>query len=81
MSTLDGSWIASARFYMMRGNCGKRPLRGNSGLISRMGISGCWTEAELQNRFHGQCEMEFGILGLDDGLPGFSGWESFWSYG
>jgi hypothetical protein len=30
---------------------------------------------ELQNRFQLKCEMEFGILRLDDGLPGFSGWE------
>jgi hypothetical protein len=22
--------------------------------------------------------MEFGILGSDDGLPGFSGWETKW---
>jgi hypothetical protein len=26
---------------------------------------------DLQNRFHGQCEMEFGILGSDDGMPEF----------
>ena len=41
-----------------------------------------WIETELQNRFQGQCEMEFGILGLDDGLAGFSGWErkmGFWT--
>jgi hypothetical protein len=30
---------------------------------------------ELQNRFQGHCEKEFGILGLDDRLPGFSDWE------
>ena len=31
--------------------------------------------SELQNLFQGQWEMEFGILGSDDGLPGFSGLE------
>jgi hypothetical protein len=35
---------------------------------------------ELQNLFQGQCEMEFGILGTDDGLPEFSGWEKNWGY-
>ena len=30
---------------------------------------------ELQNRFQGHCEMEFGILGSDDGMAGFSGWK------
>ena len=25
--------------------------------------------------------MEFGILGSDDGLAGFSGWERNWGYG
>ena len=34
-----------------------------------------WIETKLQNRFQLKCEMEFGILGLDDGLPGFSGWK------
>jgi len=29
--------------------------------------------SELQNRFQGQCEMEFGILGSDYGMAGFSG--------
>jgi hypothetical protein len=36
---------------------------------------------ELQNRFHLKCEMEFGILGSDDGLPEFSGWGGKWGYG
>ena len=36
---------------------------------------------ELQNRFQLKCEMEFGILGSDDGLAGFSGWEGKWGYG
>jgi hypothetical protein len=59
----------------------RRLLRGNSALILRAGRSDWWIEAELQNRFQGQCEMEFGILGSDDGLPGFSGWERIWGYG
>ena len=42
---------------------------------------GLWIEKELQIRFQGQCEMEFGILGSDDGLPGFSGWERKMDYG
>ena len=66
---------------MMRGNCGRRRLRGNSALILTAGRSGWWIETELQNRFQGQCEMEFGILGSDDGLAGFSGWERKWGYG
>jgi len=44
-------------------------------LILTAGRSGWFIETELQNRFHGQCEMEFRILGSDDGLSGFSGWE------
>ena len=63
---------------MMRGNCGRRRLEGNSGLILRAGRSGWWIETELQNRFQGQCEMEFGILGSDDEFPGFSGWKRKW---
>ena len=27
-----------------------------------------WIETELQNRFQGQCEMEIGIFGSDDGM-------------
>ena len=38
-------------------------------------------ETELQNRFKGQCEMEFGILGSDDESPEFSGWERKWGSG
>lgn len=59
----------------MRGNCGGRLSRGNSGLILTAVRSDWWIETELQNRFRGQCEMEFGILGSDDRLPGFSGWK------
>ena len=66
---------------LMRGNCGRRLLEGNSGLILTAGRSGWWIETELQNRFQWKCEMEFGILGSDDGLPGFSGWERKWGYG
>jgi hypothetical protein len=51
----------------------KEVSRGKSALILRAGRSVRRIETELQNRFHGQCEMEFGILGSDDGLPGFSG--------
>jgi hypothetical protein len=58
----------------MRGNFGRRPLEGSSGLILTAGRLVWWIEAELQNRFHGQCEIEFGMLGSDDGLLGFSGW-------
>jgi hypothetical protein len=60
---------------MMNGNCGKRRLKGNLGLNLTAVRSGWWIEKELQNCFQRQCEMEFRILGSDDGLPGFSGWE------
>ena len=50
---------------------------GNSGLILTAAMLNWLIEAELQNRFQEHCEKEFGILGLDDGLPGFSGRESF----
>ena len=74
--------IASVRSYMMKGNCGRWRLKGNSALILIAGRSGWWIETELQNRFQLKCEMEFGILGSDDGLAEFSGWkESFWGYG
>ena len=43
--------------------------------------SGWWIETELQNRFQGQCELESGILGSDDGIAEFSSWESKWGYG
>jgi hypothetical protein len=33
-------------------------------------------DEELQNRFQGQCEMEFGNLPSDDGMSDFSVWES-----
>ena len=59
----------------MRGNCGRRRSEGNLALILTAGRSGWWIETELQNRFHGQCEMEFGILGSDDGLAEFLGLE------
>ena len=58
----------------MRGNCGKILSRGYSGLILTTERTGCWIETELQNRFQGHCELEFGILGSDDGMAGFSGW-------
>ena len=75
MSTLEGIWNTSVRSCIMRGNCERRPLRGNSGLILTEGRVCCWIETELQNRFQGQCELEFGILGSDDGLPEFLGVE------
>ena len=34
-------------------------------------VSGWWIETELQIRFQLKCEMEFGILTADDGLPKF----------
>ena len=43
-------------------------------MILRAGRSDWWIETELQNRFQGQCEKEFGILGSDDGMAGFLGW-------
>jgi hypothetical protein len=70
--------MANASYCSMRGNCGGRLLRGNTALILRAGRSDWWTEMELQIRFRLQCEMEFGNLGSDDGLPGFSGWERNW---
>ena len=50
-------------------------------MILTVGMSGWWIETELQNRFQGQCVMEFGILGSDDGMLKFSGWERKWGYG
>ena len=47
-------------------------------MILTAGRSGWWIETELQNRFHLKWEMEFGILGSDDGLPEFSGWGGKW---
>ena len=34
-----------------------------------------WIEEGLQNHFRLKCEMEFGILGRDDELDEFLGWE------
>jgi hypothetical protein len=51
--------------------------RGNSALIQAAGRWGWWIKTDLQNRFQKYCELEFGILGSDDGMAGFSGWESF----
>ena len=53
----------------------KEALRRQFGVDFDSGRSGWWIETELQNRFQLKCEMEFGILGSDDGLDGFSGWE------
>ena len=39
-------------------------------MILTAGRSGWWIETELQNRFQLKCEMEFGILGSDDGIAG-----------
>ena len=36
--------------------------------------------SELQYRFHGQCVMEFGILGSDDGMVGFLGRKRIWGF-
>ena len=51
---------------------------GNSGLILTAGRSGWWIESELQNRFRLDFRFGFGILTLDDGLAGFSGWGGKW---
>jgi hypothetical protein len=75
LSSKVGKWNASARFYMMRENCGGRPPEDNSVLILTAGRWGWWTETELQNRFQPKCGMEFGILVSDDEMAGFSGWE------
>ena len=65
---------ASVQVLYDEGELRKEALRqGYSVLILKTGRSGWWIEKELQNCFQGQCEMEFGILGSDDGLPGFSG--------
>jgi hypothetical protein len=53
----------------VNGHCILHDFKGISGLILTAVRSEWWTEAELQNRFRLNCEMEFGILGLDDGLP------------
>ena len=47
-------------------------------MILTAGRSDWWIETELQNRFRLKCEMEFGILGSDDGMAGFSVWEREW---
>jgi hypothetical protein len=57
--------------YLMRGNCGRRRLRGNSGLILTAGRSGWWIETEMQNRFRLDFRFGFGNLTVDDGLAGF----------
>ena len=62
------------------GNLSLPDFKGNSGSILRTGRLAWWIETELQKRFRLKCEMEFGILGSDDGLPGFSGWERIWGY-
>jgi hypothetical protein len=63
LSTWDGIYNASVRLYMMRVSCEGRPLKGNSGLILTAGGRAGGLRSELQNRFQGRCEMEFGILG------------------
>ena len=78
LSTLGGNWNANVRFYMMRGNCGRRRLKGNSRLILRTGRSVWWIEAELQIRFRLDFRFEFRILTADDGIAGFSRWERNW---
>ena len=50
-------------------------------MILTAGRSGWWIETELQNRFRLDFRFGFGILGSDDGLAGFSGWERNWGYG
>ena len=57
------------------GNCSLPDFKGNSALILTAGIRVGGLRPELQNRFRLKCEMEFGILGQDDGLPGFLDWK------
>jgi hypothetical protein len=60
----------------------KETLRGQFSINYNSGeVGDWWIETELQNRFHGQCEKESGILGSDDGMAGFSGWERNMGYG
>ena len=80
LSTWDGNWNANVRSYSMRGNCGRRLLRNNSGLILTAGRSGWWIDQELQNRFRLDFRFGFGMLTADDGLPEFSGWGRKWGY-
>jgi hypothetical protein len=58
----------------------KEALRRQFGVDFYSGDVDWWIKTELQNRFRLKSEMEFGILGSDDGLAGFLGWKSFWGY-
>ena len=81
LSTREGSWNASARFHLMRGNCGRRHLEDNPALILTAGGSDWLIETELQNRFRPDFRFGFGILTADDGKAGFSGWGRKMGYG
>ena len=65
----------------MRGNCGGKPLEGNSGLILIAVRSVWWIETELQNRFRLVFRFGFGILAEDDGMAGFLVLGGKWGYG
>jgi len=51
LSTLHGSLNASARFYMMKGSCGKRRLKGNLELILRAAMLNWWIETRTAEPF------------------------------
>ena len=68
LSTWDGSRDASAKLYLMRGNCERRALDGNSGLILTAVRLDWLIELELQNRFWLDFRFGFRILTADEGI-------------
>jgi hypothetical protein len=62
-----GIWNASARSYLMRGNCERRLSKGNSGLILRAVRSECWIKTGTAEPF--STEMRNGIWNFEVRRP------------